>query len=145
MLTSYPVSSPFTNVAYLEYKLVMNIESNCKICSKNLSGKQSLYCSITCKNAAHQSYDAQKKRGLQRKIYFVTELGGKCTECGYQKNLAGLAFHHLHGKEFQLDVRSLSNRKLNAILAELRKCVLLCHNCHAEVHNPTLDLAKLLN
>ncbi|HZM64558.1 MAG TPA: hypothetical protein VFB59_05480 [Candidatus Saccharimonadales bacterium] len=47
-------------------------------------------------------------------------------------------------KEFQLDVRSLSNRKAGPILAEVAKCKLLCHNCHAETHNPDLDLAKLL-
>lgn len=71
-------------------------------------------------------------------------LGGKCSECGYSANLAALVFHHLGGKEFKLDVRSLSNRKLTPILAEVAKCRLLCHNCHAELHNPSLDLAKLL-
>ncbi len=85
-----------------------------------------------------------KKRGLNRKLYFVKQHGGQCTKCGYATNLAALAFHHLHGKEFQLDARSLSNRKLDTILKELAKCILLCNNCHAETHNPTLDLAKLL-
>ena len=64
--------------------------------------------------------------------------------CGYASNLAGLAFHHISGKTFQLDVRSLSNRKLKPILQEVAKCILVCHNCHAEIHNPSLDLAKLL-
>ena len=92
---------------------------------------------------AHQSYPAQKKRGLKRKLYFVQKLGGKCSQCGYATNLAALAFHHINGKEFQLDVRSLSNRKFAPVLDEVAKCVLLCHNCHAETHNPSLDLAKL--
>lgn len=70
-------------------------------------------------------------------------LGGKCSHCGYAANLAALTFHHLGGKEFKLDVRSLSNRRIDPILAEVAKCRLLCHNCHAEVHNPSLDLAKL--
>lgn len=123
----------------------MKLVSNCKICGNQLKGKQTLYCSITCKNSAHQSYPSQKKRGLSRKLTFVKDLGGECSICGYNKNLAGLAFHHLGGKEFKLDVRSLSNRKMESILLELSKCKLLCHNCHAEVHNPSLDLAKLLN
>lgn len=122
----------------------MNKRSNCKICKRPLSGKQTLFCSTNCKNAAHQSYASQKKRGLDRKLYFVKRLGGKCIRCGYKKNLAGLAFHHVTGKEFKLDVRSLSNRKLESINSEIAKCELLCHNCHAEFHNPTLDLAKLL-
>ena len=123
----------------------MNNVSNCRICNKKLSGKQTLYCSLSCKNSAHQSYPAQKKRGLNRKLEFVTGLGGKCSKCGYKKNLAALAFHHVSDKEFKLDVRSLSNRKIDSILKELKKCELLCHNCHAEFHNPALDLAKLLN
>ena len=123
--------------------MVMNIQSNCKVCGVQLTGRQTLFCSMTCKNAVHQSYPAQKKRGLERKLYFVNMLGGRCSRCGYARNLTALAFHHLGGKEFQLDVRSLSNRKLEPILAEVAKCKLLCHNCHAEVHNPGFDLAKL--
>lgn len=70
-------------------------------------------------------------------------LGGKCSHCGYAVNLAALSFHHLGGKDLELDTRSLSNRKIEPILQEVVKCRLLCHNCHAEVHNPDLDLAKL--
>ncbi len=122
----------------------MNSHSICVICDNKLKGKQLLYCSIQCKNANHQSYPAQKKRGLERKLNLVKKLGGKCTNCGYADNLAGLAFHHLNNKAFKLDVRSLSNRKEELINEEVAKCVLLCHNCHAETHNPDLDLAKLL-
>lgn len=122
----------------------MKKRSNCKICEIVLTGKQTLYCSTTCKNVFHQSYPAQKKRGIERKLHFVQKLGNKCSDCGYDKNLAGLAFHHLGGKEFKLDVRSLSNRKIDPIIREVAKCKLLCHNCHAETHNPSLDLAKLL-
>ena len=138
------VSSPFCFLAYLDILMVMNHIPNCTICQSNLSGKQKLFCSLKCKNAAHQSYPAQKKRGLKRKLHFVTLLGGKCSVCGYAKNLSGIAFHHLHGKEFQLDARSLANRNIGPILSEVKKCILLCHNCHAEIHNPNLDLAKLL-
>ncbi len=118
--------------------------TTCRICTKTLLGRQTLYCSIKCKNSVHQSYQAQKKRGLERKLYFVEKLGGKCSKCGYVTNLAALAFHHVNGKDFALDVRAFSNRKIEPILEEVAKCILLCHNCHAETHNPSLDLAKLL-
>jgi hypothetical protein len=117
--------------------------SNCSICGKELTGKQKLYCSAVCKNAFHQSYPAQRRRGLERKLILVKMLGGKCSRCSYSLNLAALVFHHLSGKEFKLDVRSLSNRRIDPILKEVAKCRLLCHNCHAEVHNPCLELAKL--
>lgn len=118
---------------------------NCVICTKQLQGRQTLYCSILCKNKQHQSYPAQKKRGLQRKIDLFKLAGGKCANCGYRKNLSGLSFHHLEAKtkDFKLDARSLSNRTLKKVMAEFKKCILLCHNCHEEVHNPGLDVGRL--
>lgn len=121
----------------------MKIRSNCRVCGNELIGKQTFYCSLKCKNTVHQSYPAQKKRGLERKILLVKMFGGKCFRCGYAINLAGLAFHHLSGKEIKLDMRALSNRKIDPILLVVKKCKLVCHNCHAELHNPELDLAKL--
>jgi len=104
------------------------------------------FCSITCKNKYHQSYEAQKQRGLSRKLELAEAAGGQCSVCGYRKNLAALAFHHLDSedKDFKLDMRSLSNRGLETVLVELDKCILVCHNCHAELHNPHLNLDDLL-
>ena len=124
----------------------MNRSPNCIICGASLCGKQSMFCSARCKNKHHQSYVSQKSRGLARKIELVKAAGGCCSICGYHKNLAGMAFHHtdLAEKDFKLDMRSLSNRTMESVLAELDKCILVCHNCHAELHNPHLDLDLLL-
>jgi hypothetical protein len=120
--------------------------SNCIICAKPLVGKQTKFCSITCKNKDLQSYEAQKRRGLSRKLNLIKTAGGHCAICGYHKNLAALVFHHTDSleKDFKLDMRSLSNRKLEPVLRETYKCILVCANCHAELHNPHLDLDLLL-
>ena len=69
--------------------------------------------------------------------------GGKCQRCGYDRNYAALEFHHVEAnrKDFQLDLRSLSNRRWAAVLTEAGKCVLLCSNCHTELHNPDCRLS----
>lgn len=123
----------------------MNIIISCIACGKKLSGKQTKFCCANCKNKLHQSYFAQKIRGLKRKFELIKLSGGKCSICGYNKNLAALTFHHkdFKDKDFKLDMRSLSNRKESSTLSEFKKCQLLCHNCHAELHNPHLDLALL--
>ena len=60
--------------------------------------------------------------------------GGACSECGYNRCAAALVFHHIDpaDKGFALGGRhSLSWPRLRR---ELDKCVLLCMNCHAEIH-----------
>jgi hypothetical protein len=68
----------------------------------------------------------------------LTESGGRCTRCGYDRNYAALNWHHIDrsAKSFVLDMRTLSNRSEAEIRREVQKCVLLCANCHAEEHFP---------
>jgi len=120
----------------------------CLNCGKNLNGRQTKYCSRQCKNIClnqtHQSYEAQKKRGRERKLQLIDMMGKKCNKCGYGKNFAALEFHHLNPKTkmYPLDLRSLSNRKWEEILHEAKKCILLCSNCHSELHNPQCLIGK---
>jgi hypothetical protein len=115
----------------------------CEVCGKELLGDQSRTCSQKCKNAIYQSYAVQQQRGIKRKLELVRKLGGKCSVCGYEKNLAGLTFHHIESdkKEYQLDLRSLGNRSIESIMAEFDKCQLLCANCHTELHNPQHEMS----
>lgn len=118
----------------------------CIICNANLSGKQTKYCSRKCKgqdtNHKNQNYEAQQKRGLDRKIKLVELLGGKCECCGYAKNYAAMSFHHQDPskKETTLDIRQLSNTKWDTLLTEAKKCKLVCMNCHMEVHYPGMKM-----
>ena len=121
---------------------------NCTVCNKALKGRQRKFCSRKCKNKSgnisFQSYLAQQKRGRQRKLDLIKLFQGGCGKCGYKKNYAALEFHHVNPDEkaFQLDLRSLSNRNLGVILEEVKKCILLCSNCHAELHNPECYLGS---
>ena len=69
--------------------------------------------------------------------------GGKCVLCGYTKCLGALEFHHVDPsqKDFALSVKGLT-RSWEKIQAELDKCVLVCANCHREVHAGISQLPK---
>jgi len=118
----------------------------CLNCKKALTGRQKKFCSRPCKNIVNnqslQSYKAQQARGRKRKLELIRMKGMQCEDCGYNRNFAALEFHHTDPatKNFQLDLRSLSNRKWLSILAEMEKCVLLCSNCHTERHNPDCNM-----
>lgn len=73
------------------------------------------------------------KRAQEQKHFCLSMKGGKCEKCGYDKCIAALEFHHVDRttKEFRLSKSFLSKEKL---ISELKKCILLCSNCHREIH-----------
>jgi hypothetical protein len=64
----------------------------------------------------------------------VLYLGGKCITCGYSKNFAALDFHHTNPETKDFEIGSGHTRKFESIKQELDKCILLCSNCHRELH-----------
>lgn len=73
--------------------------------------------------------------------------GGACEICGYCKNIAALEFHHRdpEEKEFNVDMRKFSNMTLEKLETELEKCILICANCHRELHNESLAMENIPN
>ena len=67
----------------------------------------------------------------------VNYKGGKCFSCGYNKCLAALEFHHINPneKEFNIGTKLKRLDSFDDIKSELDKCILLCSNCHRELHN----------
>lgn len=63
-------------------------------------------------------------------------MGGKCQTCGYAKCQDALEIHHIDPseKDFSFGMFRASPRSLLLLIDELKKCVLLCANCHREVH-----------
>lgn len=117
--------------------------THCVICNAELTGSKKKFCSRKCLNQdlnhRHKSYEKQQERGHTRKQILIDSKGGKCGNCGYNKCIASLSFHHRipKDKSFNLDCRSLSNRGWDVILIEAEKTDLLCLNCHAELHFTT--------
>jgi hypothetical protein len=83
----------------------------------------------------------------QTKIKIVESMGGKCCICGYNKCNWALALHHLNPieKDFTISEALASPRSWNKIVLELRKCILVCHNCHSEIHaNPSTPIENVV-
>lgn len=74
-------------------------------------------------------------KARQLKYDIIHKLGG-CKICGYKKCLRALSFHHVNPstKKFTLDTSNLMKKKYDDIMLELQKCILLCQNCHAQLH-----------
>jgi hypothetical protein len=77
-----------------------------------------------------------------RKQQVLDLVQSACQVCSYNKLASNLAFHHLHSKEFDLSERSFQFG-WPKLIPEISKCVLVCHNCHGEIHNNLIDPAKV--
>jgi len=119
----------------------------CVTCSNPLSGRQTKYCSSSCKQKTFAN-DTKVATGLypcdissfSRKLKLLKLFGGKCSSCGYNDNLSCLHFHHVLDKKFGLSSRNLAKNSWTNILREAEKCELLCACCHMKHHHPDYNI-----
>lgn len=69
------------------------------------------------------------------KVRMVKSMGGCCQICGYDKCNRALEFHHINPAEKSHSFGKIraSPQSWHVISEELKKCILLCSNCHKEV------------
>lgn len=85
-----------------------------------------------------KSYVTRSRKKKKRAI--VEYKGGRCSVCGYDKCIEAMDFHHVRDKSFQLT--NFYTKSLEALKEEADKCVLLCANCHREVHAGVTQLVE---
>jgi len=85
--------------------------------------------------------------GHPKKHKWVKYKGGRCQRCEYDTCVQSLTFHHINplnkkfsfGRFSKIELPARKNqttvgKSTEQIYSELDKCVLLCHNCHYELH-----------
>jgi transcription elongation factor Elf1 len=88
---------------------------------------------------------AVAKRRKKLKELALDLKGNKCYFCGYAKCTRALNFHHLNPskKDFGLAQKGWT-RSWAKIKEELEKCILVCANCHMEIHAGLLQLPQAI-
>jgi len=111
------VSKKFNITKYQIYK-ILNITKKEKLDNKTLK-KNKVKAVVNC------------RRENKRKL--VEYKGGCCEKCGYDKCIDAFDFHHMdpNQKDFGISAKSYSFERLKK---EVDKCILVCRNCHAELH-----------
>ena len=121
------------------------IRGNGKNCSKKALELEVSKCIVLCGNCHAEIHC---KDNLISKNELLRYLGGIdfCSQCGYQSNsgnLSSLHFHHLDGFEKKFEISSVYsraskyprfNRDFKEIKDELKKCIVICKNCHTVRH-----------
>lgn len=97
--------------------------------------KQNRWRCLKCQSEATQRRrDKVKEDAIEYK-------GGKCCICGYSKCIGALEFHHLdpEQKDFGIAAKGYT-RSWEKVKEELDKCIIVCANCHREIHDGLIEL-----
>lgn len=133
-------------------------ERVCPICGKTFFpkkfGSNRKYC-FNCSPSDIKDEDNKIIHNLPNnrssiKQYLINYKGGQCQICGYNKSNWALHFHHVDPTKKDFSISQNHTTNLDSYIKEVDKCLLLCANCHAEVHelifnNSNFDINTLLN
>lgn len=68
-------------------------------------------------------------------IFAKSGIVWECSRCGYSKCKRALDLHHVDPAEKDIHVSAMWTYTEARILNEISKCIVLCANCHREVHD----------
>lgn len=133
--TIHPIRAARMRYKYYRRKLREN-PKYCKLCTRKIyrrtNGKT--FCGVNCQIRQQRKNCRKSRAHLQRAFYLWKETKG-CKICGYNKFGGALDFDHIDPRTksrriLAVDWKHRTRRPL--IMAELKKCQLLCANCHRE-------------
>ena len=114
----------------------------CKVCH-NAKCKQwridnpEKYAKQYIKNSTSKK---QRVEALKTEINKIKERG--CSHCGFNRFPESLEFHHTDPtiKDVAISTMIHKAKKIDTILKEIEKCIVLCANCHIAFHNGDIKL-----
>jgi len=72
----------------------------------------------------------------------VEEAGGRCSVCGYDRCIVNLHFHHVDPTTKSFGISVANGKSIAAYREEVKKCVLVCANCHGEIETGQIPSPK---
>ena len=79
----------------------------------------------------YQHVKSFRQKNKERAIEYK---GGECVKCGYKKCNSALEFHHTNPNKKDFGPSNNMNIAWEKLKKELDKCILVCANCHREIH-----------
>lgn len=93
------------------------------------------FTKLTNEELKSRNYNRLKSHRQKLKEKSINYKGGCCEKCGYDRCNSALEFHHLDPNEKDFGIGSYSILSWEKIKLELDKCIMVCANCHREIHH----------
>lgn len=90
---------------------------------------------LTVGEKKKKNYDRVKTHRQKIKGKAIAYKGGKCEKCDYNKCEWALEFHHTNPEEKDFIIAKYATLSWEKIKKELDKCIMVCANCHREIHH----------
>lgn len=89
-----------------------------------------------------KSSEAVKRWRKTAKTIILQCMGGCCQICKYDRCASALELHHIDPEEKEISIGTIMARcrSWDFLYDEIAKCILLCSNCHREVHAGLVDI-----
>ena len=132
------VGNPINNL--LKHQKNINEKRICEICGKEFILQPNSFTRKFCYNCVPRQGETLtqseivtiKRRAIKKAL--IEYKGGKCCRCGYNKCDRALEFHHLDSNKKDFGVANNMDKTIDKLKKEVDKCILVCSNCHAEIH-----------
>lgn len=76
----------------------------------------------------------REKYGRVREVISNYKKNKSCEICGYNEHFEILQFHHKNKGEKEFSIGRVNNKTKHQLIEEMKKCMLICPNCHSIIH-----------
>ena len=118
-------------------KPLKKIKKKCKVCKKNLDKELFTYHGGPERAICLRCYSEERSERKSKIRDYLNDYKkkSKCVECGFDNPVA-LQFHHKDPKrkKYTISLMASQGYPLETIEKEIKKCDVLCANCHLIKH-----------
>lgn len=108
----------------------------CKECSLKLSLHNYYTVNKRISRVCKECHKKKSKENYDKKVSAVSDYKSSCgcAKCGESRSYI-LEFHHIDPSQKDYTIANRARASLESIMSEIKKCVVLCSNCHQEFHH----------
>lgn len=134
----YSLKSSYTTFKFLEKTEYGETRfcprCKCDVKTENFHQRRGKANSSTYCKSCTTEQTVERMRNIKSQM--IEYKGRCCSRCGYDKYQGALEFHHLDPNEKDFNPSDLKKYKFDdRMKSELDKCILVCSNCHREIHH----------